>query len=228
MKPEIDHQDSPLARVAHELSQPLSAIVAATRVLRSSGDPGAVDRAGAVIEHQMIYMQSLVNDLLADARQHCSQMLVRYTRLDVREVVKSVLDANEAVCAKRQLTTTAELPDGPVWVDGDAVRLQEILWNLMSNAVRHTPRGGTIAVDVTPHDDIVIIAVRDTGSGLERREIRRIFRAFVQGECGTPDGLGLGLAVAWDLARSHGGTIDVRSEGRGRGSEFRVVLPSSV
>jgi signal transduction histidine kinase len=126
------------------------------------------------------------------------------------------------------LTTTAELPDEPVWVDGDAVRLEEILWSLMSNAVRHTPRGGTIAVDVTPHDDTVVIVVRDTGSGLEHREIRRIFRAFVHGDCATADGLGLGLALAWDLARSHGGTIDVRSDDRRWRSEFRAVLPSSV
>jgi len=226
MKPNVGSHNKTLARVAHDLSQPLSAIVAATRVLRSSGDHVTHDKASAVIEHQTSYMQSLLNDLLDDVRQRRACMLEGFVRVDIRGIVERVLDANEPVCLQRQLTASARCPERPVWVDGDEMRLQEILWNLISNAVRYTPAGGAIAVDVTVHDDAVIVAVMDTGDGLEREEIRRIFRAFVKGECGNPEGLGVGLAVAWELAQAHGGKIEVRSQGRGKGSEFCLVLPA--
>jgi signal transduction histidine kinase len=185
------------------------------------------DKASAVIEHQTLFMRSRVNDLVDDVRQHRRCLLEGFARLDIRTVIQRVLDANDPVCVQRQLRTTAKLPERPVWVDGDATLLQEILRNLISNAVRYTPEGGAIAVDVTVHDDEVIVSVTDTGHGLEREEIRRIVRAFVRGECGNPKGGGLGLAVAWEFAQGHGGKIDVRSQGRGKGSEFRLVLPAS-
>jgi signal transduction histidine kinase len=186
------------------------------------------DQASATVEHQALYIQSPVNDLLDDVRQHRLCILEGFARLDIRTIIQPVLGASEPVCVQRQLQTTARLPETPVWVDGDATCLQEILWNLVSNAVRYTPEGGAISVDVTIHDDAVIVSVTDTGHGLEREEIRRICRAFVRGGCGKPEGLGLGLAVAWALAQAHGGKIDIRSQGRGKGSEFRLVLPASV
>ena len=226
MKPDVGSPNKTLTRVAHDLTQPLSAIVAATRLLRSSADHVTHEKASAVIEHQTVYMQSLLEDLLDDLRERRRCTLEGFARIDVRTLVERVLDTNEAVCLQRQLKASARLPANPVWVDGNVTRLQEILWNLMSNAVRYTPAGGTIVVDVTIHDEAVIVAVTDTGRGLERDEIRRIFRAFVKGECGNAEGLGVGLAVAWELAQAHGGKIEVRSQGRGKGSEFCLVLPA--
>jgi len=222
----IGRSDKGVACVAHELSQPLNAIVAAARLVRTSGNPAAIDRARTVLERQAVYMQALLNRLLDDARNHRSHALLRLDRIDIRRVVAEVLDANEVALAEHRLRATAIMPEGPVWVDGDGVRLQEILWNLLTNAVRYTPPNGEIVVRVTVHEDHVLVAVRDTGSGLRPREMRSIFVAFTQGECGHADGLGLGLAVAREIARAHGGTIDVRSDGRGRGSEFRLILPS--
>lgn len=222
----IDRSDKALACIAHELSQPLTAIVAAARLVRTSDNQAAIDRARTVLERQALYMQALLHRLLEDVRNHRSHALLRLGRIDVRLVVAEVLDANQVAFAEHRLTATTVMPEQPVWVDGDGVRLQEILWNLIANAVRYTPPDGQIAVRVTSHEDHVLVAVRDTGSGLRHREMRRIFGAFAQGECGKADGLGLGLAVAREIARAHGGTIDVRSDGRGRGSEFRLILPS--
>ena len=222
----IDHSDTGLACVAHELSQPLTAIVAAARLVRTSDSQAAVDRACTILERQAVYLQALLNRLLDDVRNHRSHAVLRLDRIDIRRVVAEVLDANEVAFAEHHLRATTVMPEWPVWVDGDGVRLQEILWNLITNAVRYTPPDGQIVVRVTSHEDHVLVAVRDTGSGLRPPELRAIFGAFAQGECGHPDGFGLGLAVAREIARAHGGTIDVRSEGRGRGSEFRLILPS--
>jgi signal transduction histidine kinase len=219
-----DHDDE-LIRIAHELSQPLTALVAAAR-LAQSDNPATANRARGAIERQATYMQALVNGLLEGARIHGSRAAAGMARIDMRDIVARVLDANEAVFAEQRLQVTSSIPEEPAWVHGDDMRLQEILWNLLTNAIRHTPPGGTIAVGVTMHDDHVVVTVRDTGGGLRPGEMRRIFGAFVQGERGTTEGLGLGLAVARELAQRHGGTIDVSSGGRGQGSEFSLILPA--
>jgi signal transduction histidine kinase len=226
MNPRIDDSDSGLASVVHELRQPLTAIVAAARLVRTSDDEAAVDRARTILERQALYMQALLNRLADDARNCRSDALLQLDRIDVCRVVGDVLDANEMVFAEHRLEVTTVMPEQPVWIDGDTVRLQEILWNLIANAVRYTPPGGQIVVRVALHEHHVFIAVRDTGSGLRPGEMHTIFGSFSQGDCGHADGLGLGLAVAREFARAHGGTIDVRSEGRGRGCEFTLVLPS--
>lgn len=226
MDQRIDRSDNGLASIAHELSQPLAAIVAAARLVRTSDDQAAVDRARTILERQAVYMQALLNRLLDEARNHWSDALLRLDRIDIRRVVGDVLDANEMAFVEHRLAVTTVMPERPVWIDGDAVRLQEILWNLIANAVRYTPPGGQIIVRVALHEDHVFVAVRDTGSGLRPGEIKTIFGSFSQGDCGHADGLGVGLAVAREMARTHGGAIDVRSEGRGRGSEFRLMLPS--
>jgi len=164
--------------------------------------------------------------LLDDARRHRWYAVGHFVPVDVCDIVRDVIEASRILCVQRGLEVTSDLPDEPVWADGDFVSLQEIVWKLLANAVRYTPAGGTIVARVSEDDDQVVVAVCDTGIGLEPREIRRICGAFAQGECGSAKGVGLGLAIARELARAHGGTIGVRSAGRGRGSEFRLTLPS--
>lgn len=163
--------------------------------------------------------------MTADDRRHRPRAATRFVTADVCEIVTEVLDANQALCATRRLAASANLPGVAVWVAGDPVCLREILWNLISNAVRHTLPGGRILVRVTSRGHEVIISVSDTGIGLEPQEIEAILRAFAEGEHKQEGRRGLGLAVAWEHARAHGGAIDVRSAGRGRGSEFLVILP---
>lgn len=215
-----------LDRVAHDLAEPLNAILAALQVVRTSDDRAVVDRAAQIIERQTHYLRQLVSRLLEDARRHRWHAVLHFVPVNVGEIVGQVIEANRLLCVQRGLEVASELPAEPVWADGDPVLLQEIVWNLLANAVRYTPHGGTIHVRVSQDDDQLVVAVRDSGVGVEPHEARRIFDAFAQGERGSPEGVGLGLAISWELARAHGGSIDVRSAGRGRGSEFRLILPA--
>src|SRR5688572_6839945 len=186
MDQRIDRSANVFASIAHELSQPLAAIVAAARLVRTSDDQAAVDRARTILERQAVYMQALLNRLLDDARNHRFDALLRLDRIDIRRVVGDVLDANEMAFVEHRLAVTTVMPERPVWIDGDAVRLQEILWNLIANAVRYTPPGGQIIVRVALHEDHVAVAVRDSGSGLRPGEMKTIFGSFSQGDCGMP------------------------------------------
>jgi len=214
-----------LARVAHDVAQPLNAILAAMQILRISDDRTAVDRAAQVIDRQVQYLRAFVTRVLDDARLHRQHASGRFVRVDTCDIVTRVIEAARILCVQRGLDLTSDVPDRPAWVDGDPVSLQEIVWNLLSNAVRYTPDGGTILVRVAEDGDHVVVTVCDTGIGLEADEIRRIFRPFGQGDSGSPHGAGLGLAIARELAGAHGGSITARSAGRGHGSEFRVTLP---
>lgn len=216
----------PLTRIVHDLSQPLNALLAAARVLRSATSQATIDRASTTIERQAAYMHELIGKLLYD-RRHGAGAATAFESVDICEIVAEVLDASQALCATHRLDASAILPGIPLRVAGDPVSLREILWNLISNAVRHTLPGGRIVVHVTSRGREVLISVSDTGTGLETDEIAAILRAFAEGAHTREGRRGFGLAVVWELARAHGGAIDVRSAGRGRGSEFVVMLPAS-
>jgi len=214
-----------LARFAHDLAQPLNAIGAAAQIVRASADRAAVDRAARVIERQTLYLREFVSRILDEVGDRHWHAVRHFVPVDMCDIARQVIEANRILCMQGGRQLVEDIPAGPVWVDGDVVSLQEIVWNLLANAVRYTPSGGSIHVRVSADDDQVIVAIRDTGIGLEPPEINRIFKEFAQGERGSPEGRGLGLTIAWRLARVHGGGIDVRSDGRGRGSEFRLRLP---
>jgi signal transduction histidine kinase len=222
-------KDEFLALTAHELRTPLMAVLGWTRILRSRKlNETAVSRALDAIERNAQAQAQLIEDLLDLARATSGKL-----RLDIRPVdpaavieaaVNTVLPAAEAKGIKLQ--TAVDLR-GEI-VQGDAGRLQQVLWNLLSNAVKFTPRGGRVTVRLEREGARVAIIVSDTGRGISPGVLPYLFDRFRQAEGASKragGGLGLGLALAHELVRLHGGTIRAQSAGEGRGAVFTVALP---
>jgi signal transduction histidine kinase len=219
-------KDEALAIVAHELRTPLMAIAAAAHLLEraSAADP-TVDHACRVLRRQVEHLTRLADDLLADAHA-CRAAVVKRHAVDLGRIAQDVIADHRA--AARLDRHTVSVHAAPVWVDGDAVQLRQVVDNLLSNAVRYTPPGGRISVAVAAHGALAHLRVADTGIGITPGLLPRIFDPFHQpgrsaGQ--AREGLGLGLALVSRLVRLHGGTVEVASRGSGRGSTFVVRLP---
>jgi signal transduction histidine kinase len=185
-------------------------------------------RAIEIVERNARSQEQLVSDIL-----QVSQIIRGQLRLEMGEVnlVEAVTAAVESVAptaaAKRQ-AITSRMPAVAVLVSGDRERLQQVFWNLLSNALKYTQRDGRIDVDLVQHEHDVIITIRDTGIGIAAHVLPHIFDRFRQGESGPGreyGGLGLGLAIVRHLTEAHGGTVTARSDGVGQGSAFTVTLP---
>jgi signal transduction histidine kinase len=227
-----DTKDRFLVTVAHELRNPLSAMSNAAELARLSRDnPVTFDRAIDVVERQVKQMTMLVDDLLDADQIHRGGIILRKERMDVRTAVAAAIDVIAAKFdSKAQIFTATILPE-PIWIDGDAPRLVQMICNLLNNAHKFTPRDGHIELSVTEDRSNVLIAVKDSGVGINREDLDRIFTLFVQvgdEHCDHdvhPSGFGLGLALVKDLAILHGGSVHAESEGIGRGSRFVLSLP---
>ena len=220
-------KDDFLAILGHELRNPLMPIAMAARALqaRAPDDP-EVARACEVVERQVRHLTRLVDDLLDMARLTRRKLQLSIERVDLRDVVADAVEATRQQARRHRLTVRA--PDAPVWVNGDPVRLVQIVVNLMSNAARFTAPEGKIAVSLAREDRHAILTVRDDGIGISPETLPTIFEPFTQGERVVEHaerGLGIGLALVHGLVEAHGGAISVSSEGPGRGSEFVVRLP---
>jgi signal transduction histidine kinase len=220
-------KDDFMAVLGHELRTPLTTIVAGVRVLHQIGSPEA--RAAAVrdsIERQADHLTRLLDDLL-DVKRIATGSVVLEPQ--PYELGKAVADLINLWRGSGRLKDHAMFIDvQPVWVNGDAARLQQIFENLLSNALKYTPAGGSISVSVKHEAQDAVLRVQDTGIGI-RRELRStMFDMFVQGEpppMRVRSGLGIGLAVVRRLVDLHGGTVEVQSDGPGEGSTFTVRLP---
>lgn len=216
-------KDRFLAMLSHELRNPLSAMRVATELLRRT-EPGSEGHARAleVLERQMRHLMRLVDDLLDAARVGSGKIeLVRLPvalHLLVREAVSSLGDR----CAGHALTLALE----PVWVAGDETRLEQIVSNLLTNALRYTPSGGRVAVELAREGDEAVLTVRDNGVGIAPELLPRLFELFVQAQDGASGGLGIGLALVRRLVELHGGRVSAASDGPGCGSTFCVRLPA--
>ncbi len=144
-------------------------------------------------------------------------------RTALNDIIDAAVTVVEPVARKREQDLQIRVPPKPIWVDADANRLQQVFSNLLSNAVKFTPRGGRIELAAAPDANVVTVRVRDTGCGIASDMLPRVFDLFAQGTADT--GLGVGLAVVRALVERHGGTVEVRSDGIGQGSEFVVRLP---
>jgi CheY-like chemotaxis protein/two-component sensor histidine kinase len=180
-----------------------------------------------VIARQSKHVSRLVDDLLDVARVTTGNIVLRREPVDLGETVRRVAATLDA--AGRTEGYDLELDLGTVWVDGDAARLEQVVTNLLTNALRYTPRGGRIAVRVDRDEREARLEVRDTGIGIDADLLPRVFDLFVQASA-QPDraqgGLGVGLSLVRRLVELHGGRVEAASPGRGRGSVFRVRLPS--
>jgi signal transduction histidine kinase len=220
-------KDEFLAMVAHELRQPLHACLAALRMMAAGSAIDSIEHVRSVIERQLTQMTRLVEDLLDAARivrGHVQLMLVVF---DVRNAIERAADSLRALMAERQHELTLSLPEERVFVQADSARLEQVFSNLLTNAAKYTDPGGRITLSLTVDDNFANITVTDTGRGIAPTAIPRIFTLFARA---APDvrGFGVGLAATRRLVELHGGTIQARSDGIGRGAQFRVSLPLAV
>ncbi len=218
-------KDEFLAMLAHELRNPLGAISNAVRVLemaKAEGEPAM--RAQEVIGRQVGHISCLINDLLDIERVVSGK--IRLTRLPL-DMAAAVRRAVTAVTGEARLDRHIEISTEPLWVDGDAVRLEQVLTNLVTNAVKYTPPGGRIRVALRGEGDDAVLSVEDAGFGISPELLPFIFDLYVQSDR-TMDrargGLGIGLTLVRRLVELHGGTVSASSEGEGYGSTFAVRL----
>jgi PAS domain S-box-containing protein len=224
-------KDEFLALLAHELRNPLAPIVNAAALLRHPGTSAAVaEQSAAVVERQAQNLSRLLDDLLDVSRITRGRIELRPETVSIADVVAQGLEATRPLVEARRHTLTAGLPAMPIYVEADAARLEQIVVNLVNNAAKYTPVGGRIDVAASHDERHAVLCVRDTGIGISKDMLPRIFDAFVQGDqtlAHSAGGLGVGLTLVRRLVELHRGRVDVHSDGPGRGSEFTVRLPLS-
>lgn len=223
-------KDEFLATLAHELRNPLAPIRQAARVARSSGVSDEQLRwSTGIIERQVSHMALLLDDLLDVSRITRGILVLRRERVSLAEVIAAAVETSRPAIDTRAHALEVELPAAPVWVDADPLRLGQVLGNLLNNAAKYTDRGGRIRLWTSqPAAGTVAIHVRDSGIGLDAASLTRVFEMFSQVTSSierSEGGLGIGLALVRGLVEMHGGRVEARSDGPGRGSEFVVQLP---
>lgn len=221
-------KDDFLALVSHELRTPLSAILAWTQVLRG-GDRGAddIEEGLAVIERSTLLQARLIDDLLDMSRIAAGKMRLDVQRVELAAVIEAALQVTAPALQARSIRVQTTLESG-IAVAGDPDRLQQVFWNLFSNAAKFTPSHGSLEVVMQRNDPHVEVSVIDTGQGMTPELLAHAFERFRQssdGDMRRTRGLGLGLSIVKYLVEMHGGLIEAHSEGKDRGSTFVVKLP---
>lgn len=224
-------KDEFLAVLAHELRNPLAPLNNGLRLLRAAGHGDDKSRhILTMLERQVRHLARLVDDLLDIARISSGKISLRKEPVDIVEVLRNAVEACRGAVDTAGHSISVSLPDRPVVMDADEVRLTQAISNLLTNATKYTERGGHILVNAGSElDGGFVISVRDSGRGIPQDMLKRVFDPFVQvsGELGE-GGLGIGLTLVRRLVELHGGTVDARSDGLGAGSEFLLRLPMAA
>ncbi|HEX7465287.1 MAG TPA: PAS domain-containing sensor histidine kinase, partial [Usitatibacter sp.] len=222
-------KDEFLATLAHELRNPLAPLRNSLYLIRATGGADAkAARVHEMMERQVNHLVRLVDDLLELSRISRGTFALRKERVDVAAIVRNAVETIAPLMESARHALTVTLPEEPLWLEGDPVRLAQILANLLDNAAKYTEDGGAIAVEAREDDGFAAITVRDNGAGIAPEALPRMFEMFSRGERASvrgQGGLGIGLALARRLAQMHGGSLEARSEGSGKGSEFTVRIP---
>jgi PAS domain S-box-containing protein len=222
-------KDEFLTLVSHELRSPLNAIFGFSRLLRS-GPAGReeINKATDVIERSVKAQLQIIEDLLDSARIISGKLRIEPELIDLVPALESALDTVRAAAEAKGVTLVADFGPLPVQALGDPMRLQQVVWNLLTNAVKFTPGGGRVELRMESDADNVRITVSDTGKGIEPGFLPFVFDRFRQADPSSArrvGGLGLGLSLVKNLVELHGGTITAASEGVGRGATFTITLP---
>ena len=225
-------KDEFLATVSHELRTPLNAMLGWLQIIRTTDmDPATVERALASIERNAQSQARVVEDLIELSRVVTGKLQLRTKPMDLRVVVEAALDVVRTAAAAKGVSIQSKLSPSPAIVSGDRDRLQQVVWNLMSNAVKFTPSGGTVKVELDGDSRNCSIVVTDTGIGISPEFLPYIFERFRQADQSTTrehGGLGLGLAIAKEITELHGGVLKASSGGRGEGARFTLTLPRLI
>lgn len=229
---QADFNDVFVATVWHELRNPLGSLRIALQLLATStGDPSAVSRLQARMLRQLDHVVRVVDDVLDTARVRQGELRLRLERTSATAVVRMAIEMNEPLLHAASHRLMLELPDDPLWLDVDPLRLTQIITNLLHNAVKYTNPQGVITVGANQNGDRIEIFVHDTGIGMTPDELDRVFELFARSRRRTvraTGGLGIGLALARRLAEMHRGSLTATSDGLGRGSQFTLSLPGPL
>jgi PAS domain S-box-containing protein len=225
-------KDEFLATLSHELRTPLNAILGWSHLLlQQSPEPAELSQGLETIERNAKVQTRLIEDLLDMSRIISGKLRIHVAKVDPREFVIAALDTVRPAADAKRVDLSVEIDPRAGPISGDAARLQQVVWNLASNAIKFTPAGGKVAVDVRLVSGQLEIAVTDTGQGIAENFLPYVFERFRQADGSTTrhhGGLGLGLAIVKQLVEMHGGTVSAASEGVGKGSRFAVTLPTAA
>ena len=230
---ELDtRKDEFLATLAHELRNPLAPLRNGLEVMRlAAANPPTVEKARGMMERQLAHMVRLVDDLLDVSRVSRGKIELRREEVELAAMLRSAIETSQPLMADRRHELVVEIPAARVAVDGDMTRLVQVFGNLLNNAAKYTEPGGRIELGVEVLGGEVEVAIRDNGIGIPFEMQTRVFDVFTQVDRSlekAQGGLGIGLSIAKRLVEMHGGSIRVRSDGHGKGSEFVVRLPVKV
>ncbi len=223
------HKDEFLATLAHELRNPLAPLRNGLELMkRAKSDPEAVEQARTMMERQLSQMVHLIDDLMDMSRISQGKVELRKRRVDLAGIVQQAVETSRPLIEDRGHELVLDVPDDPIHVDADVTRLTQVFSNLLNNAARYTDRGGRIRLSVVRRNGDAVVSVEDNGAGIPAHMLSKVFDIFTQVDRSlekTQDGLGIGLSLVRTLVTMHGGSVEARSDGQDRGSEFIVTLP---
>ena len=222
-------KDEFLAMLGHELRNPLAPILTALQLMRLKGIDAA-EGERAVIERQVKHVVGLVEDLLDVSRITRGRIELRKERLELAEIVTRAIEMSSPLLEQHRHELSVDVPRQGLVVEGDRVRLAQVVANLLTNAAKYTDPGGKITVQGRASEGHVVLTVRDTGIGIDAAMLPRIFNLFTQERQAldrSKGGLGLGLSIVRSLVSLHGGVVSAESEGSNKGSSFTVTLPAA-
>ena len=223
-------KDEFIATIAHELRNPMGPIRnTSTLLLRGSSDPALVKRAAEIIERQSSVVVRLINDLLDISRMRRGSLELHRSRVNLADVLRAALESSLLFTQGCTHQLKIDLAEEPIYVEGDAIRLTQVLGNLLDNAAKYTDADGQVSVRLALEGTHAVIAISDSGIGISANEIDSIFEMFAQagqtGRSRSHGGLGIGLHLARKLVEAHNGVLTAASPGPGKGSTFSVKLP---
>ncbi|WP_239493165.1 ATP-binding protein [Luteitalea sp. TBR-22] len=220
------YKDHFLAVLAHELRQPLQAITVAARALRDpAADRGHVAR---IVDRQVAQLSRLISDLNDLTRIKQGRLQFETGPCDLCDVITGAVDGHREWLAEHGVRLEVKVPEAPLEVSADAARLQQALANLLHNAARATPPGGTVSIAATRDGDDAVVRVVDTGTGIDLELLPQIFSLFLQDDRAGAARLGVGLALVHSIVLRHGGAVHVHSDGPGTGAAFEIRLPMAT
>ena len=219
------HKDVFIAMVAHELRQPVTAMLPAVTLMRERVSEESGKHAREVIERQVTHLVRMLDDLLDVARVAQGKLDLQKAHIDGRDAIQDALSITSALASNIATPYRCRSPIEPIWLDADRTRLQQVFANLLTNAAKYTEDGGRISLTVQTDPTAATIRILDNGNGIVPEALPHVFELFMQTAKEQRAGLGIGLNVVRALVELHGGTVTAHSAGLGKGSEFCVTLP---